>query len=303
VTAALAELQAVIRGRVSLDEPMARHTTFRVGGPADAFVNPSDLDDLRTLLRWLAERGVPATVIGNGSNLVVSDRGIRGAVISLRPGFRDVEFLPDGVRVGAGASLPRLVHVAAEAGYTGLESTVGIPGSIGGALATNAGTDSGHFGELVAEATVMNRQGEVRVHAAEELNYRYRFSSLLNSEYLVLEARLRLAVADRDQIRAKMDRLGAKRSSRQPLRAWSAGCVFKNPAEIGLAAGKLLDRAGAKGRRRGDAQVSCKHANFIINQGRAQADDIRALIDEMEALVRRTYGVELEREIQLVGEW
>jgi UDP-N-acetylmuramate dehydrogenase len=295
-----AELRGLVRGQVRLDEPMARHTTFRIGGPADVFVQPRDVDDLAAVIGFGHDKGLPVKVVGNGSNLLVGDKGIRGIVARLAPGFSDIRWLEDGAVVGAGARLARLMKEAAEVGLSGLESTGGIPGTIGGALATNAGTDTGSIGDLVVGATVVDERGELQEWGAAQFAYRYRYSNLGASKATVISAHLRLEPASRDEIYAKMERLREKRASRQPLRAWSAGSVFKNPR--GVAAGKVLDRAGAKGARVGGAQISRKHANFLINRGRATAADMRALIARAHGLALRRYDIDLELEIELLGE-
>lgn len=295
-----AELAKLLRGRVRLEEPMARHTTFRIGGPADIFVQPHDVEDLAAAIRFARDEGLPCKVIGNGSNVLVGDAGIRGLVVRLAPKFSDVEWLEDGALVGAGARLARLVKEACEVGLSGLESTVGIPGTLGGALATNAGTDTGSIGDLVARATVLDHDGELREWTAEQFAYRYRYSNLNSSRASVIRAHLRLEPAAKEEVVAKVNRLKAKRAGRQPLRAWSAGSVFKNPRAV--AAGKVLDRAGAKGHRMGDAEVSRKHANFLINRGSATAAQMRQLIAWAHELARRRYGIDLELEIELIGE-
>jgi UDP-N-acetylmuramate dehydrogenase len=238
--------------------------------------------------------------MGNGSNILVGDRGIRGLMVRLAPNFSEIRWLEEGALVGAGARLGRLVEEAAEAGLSGLESTVGIPGTLGGALATNAGTDTGSIGDLVEGATVLDEEGQLRDWSAAQFAYKYRYSSLNGTRVMVTSALLRLTPAPREEIRAKMERLRYKRSSRQPLRAWSAGSVFKNPR--GVAAGKVLDRAGAKGMHVGDAQVSRKHANFFINRGHARAEEMRKLLERTHALALKRYGIDLELEIELVGE-
>ena len=297
---AAAELRSRIRGRVRIWEPMARHTTFRIGGPADIFIQPLDTDDLTELIRFAAAKGLPIKIIGNGSNLLVGSKGIRGIVVRLAPNFSDIQWLKDGAVAGSGARLGRLVKEAAEAGLSGLESTVGIPGTLGGALATNAGTDTGSIGDLVLKATALDEHGEPRDWTAAQFAYRYRHSNLSAAKAMVLSARLRLQPAPQENIWAKMERLRHKRASRQPLRSWSAGSVFKNPR--GVAAGKVLDRAGAKGLRVGDAQVSHKHANFFLNRGRATAADMRQLIDRTHELALRRYGIDLDLEIEIAGE-
>lgn len=299
VEAAAAELGSRIRGTVRTWESMRRHTTFRIGGPAEVFVQPSDREELAEVLHFARAKGLPYTVIGNGSNLLAGDEGIRGLVVRLAPRFNEIQWLEEGAVVGAGARLARLVKEAAEVGLSGLESTVGIPGTIGGALATNAGTDTGSVGDLVIGATVLDQEGRLQEWSAEQFAYRYRYSSVCKQKAVVVSARLRLARGPREDILAKMERLRYKRTSRQPLRAWSAGSVFKNPR--GVAAGKVLHRAGAKGMRVGDAQISHKHANFMVNRGRATAGEMRELIERAHALALRRYGIDLELEIEMVG--
>jgi len=294
-----AELRAGIRGAVRLDEPMSKHTSFRIGGPADLFVQPQEVGDLAAVMRLAREKGLPVRVIGNGSNLLVSDKGIRGLVVRLAPSFRDVRWLEEGVEAGAGVALQRLVKESVAARLSGLESTVGIPGTLGGALATNAGTDTGSIGDLVDKAIVLDERGEVCEWTCADFAYRYRHSNLKTAKATVVWARLRLQPADPEEIRVKTERLRAKRAARQPLGAWSAGSVFKNPR--GVAAGKVLDRAGAKGMRVGDAEVSRSHANFFINRGQAQAAQVMQLIERAHALALRRYGIDLELEIEVVG--
>ncbi len=295
------DLQELLRGQVRLHEPMSRHTTFRAGGPADIFIQPRDEKDLRAAITWLRAAGAPLRIIGNGSNLLVADAGIRAAVIRLAPAFGVVQFNGEGVVAGAGARLATVVERCAQEGWSGLESTVGIPGTVGGAIVTNAGTDTGSIGDLVHEAVVMDQEGNILSVRSAQLGYGYRRSSLTLSRHVVLRTRLRLSRADPLEVRTKMQRLHLKRSSRQPLDCRSAGSVFKNPLQI--AAGKLVDRAGCKGMRVGDAEVSSKHANFIINLGRATAADIRALMSQVQERVLRVHGIWLEPEIELMGEW
>jgi UDP-N-acetylmuramate dehydrogenase len=251
-------------------------------------------------MSFAREKGLPTKVIGNGSNLLVGDAGVRGIVIRLTPSLSHIRWLEDGAVAGAGVRLGKLVQGATEVGLSGLESTVGIPGTLGGALATNAGTDTGSIGDLVVGATILDEDGDIQEWGAAQFAYRYRYSSLNGSRATVISARLRLQPAPKDDIRAKVERLRAKRAGRQPLHAWSAGSVFKNPR--GVAAGKVLDRSGAKGICSGGAQVSRKHANFIINRGRASAADVQALIDRAHALALRRYEIDLELEIEIVGE-
>lgn len=299
--AELRQLQAALKGRLCIDEPMAKHTTFRIGGKADLFLHADGLDDLRVITAWARERQLPLKMIGNGSNMLVSDKGIRGLVVKLTSGFKEFHFSPEGLLVGAGTKLAQVVNASVKEGYTGLESTVGIPGTMGGALATNAGTDTGSIGDIVIEVTALGENGATAIYPRSQLVYRYRWSSLSGGKLVILGARLALQPSEPVQVKAKIERLLEKRAARQPIHDKSAGSIFKNPEAI--AAGKLLDRAGAKGMQVGDAVVSTKHANFIINRGRATAAEVRALIEQCHKLVQKTNGIDLEREVEFVGEW
>jgi len=297
----LDEVRAALKGDVLVDEPLSKHTSFGIGGPADFFFRPKTEEDIRWIVTWARTSKVPVKALGNGTNLLVSDKGVRGGVIRLTPAFGDVSVKGDILIAGAGAKLARVIEKAADAGLSGLEATVGVPGTIGGAIVTNAGTDVGSVGDLVQEISVMDDRGHVFTLHHDDLQYAYRYSNLMGSGLIVLTVRLALTPAHPVDIRAKMERLRVKRATRQPLRARSAGSVFKNPPTI--AAGKLLDRAGAKGMRCGDAQVSYKHANFIINKGKATASDLRALVERLQELCLRVHGIWLEPEIEFVGDW
>ena len=295
------ELSARMRGDVRRSETMARHTTFRVGGPADLFLTPLDEEDLAVALRLLHQAEVPLVVLGNGSNLLVADRGIRGAVIRLTPNFSHITREGHTLLTGAGAKLARVVHFAAAEELSGLESTLGIPGTIGGALVMNAGTDMGSISDLLECAVFLTYAGERVLKTSEQLCYRYRHSALQGARLIVVEARLKLFPGEREAILAKMARLEEKRTSRQPLRCHTAGSTFKNPVDI--AAGKLLDRSGCKALRVGGAEVSDKHANFIVARPGATASDIRTLAHQMHRRVREEFDRDLEMEIEIVGDW
>jgi UDP-N-acetylmuramate dehydrogenase len=301
LTVDVAEIASCIRGEMRLSEPMSKHTSLGIGGSADFFFRPMDLQDIRLIMQWIRENKLGFKVVGNGTNLLVSDKGLRGAVIQLTCACCEMKFDGAHLILGAGTKLGVALERAAQAGLSGLEATVGIPGTVGGAIVTNAGTDTGSMGDLVEEIIVMDQRGEILPISREHLRYSYRYSNLVGLPLLVLEARLRLDPGEPREIRAKIERLRMKRAQRQPLRARSAGSVFKNPPFI--AAGKLLDRAGAKGMRVGDAQVSYKHANFIVNRGQATASDLRRLTEDLQALVLQTYGIWLEPEIEFVSDW
>lgn len=295
------DLTAHVRGEVRRHEPMARHTTFRVGGTADLFLMPVDETDLLTMLRILYHAGITVRVLGNGSNVLVSDQGVRGALIRLTPGFAGIERDGDFLTIGAGAKLARVVHRAAEEELSGLESTMGIPGTIGGALVMNAGTDIGSISDLVECVTFLTPTGERLEKCCDELSFGYRQSALQGSDLIVVATRLRLTPGERDAILAKMARLEEKRTSRQPTGCRTGGSTFKNPEDI--AAGKLIDHAGCKGYRIGGAEVSEKHANFIIAHPGATASDVRRLATWMQGRVRATHGRDLHMEIEMLGDW
>lgn len=295
------EISAKIKGTVSQSEEMCHFTTFHVGGPADLFITPVDFDDLVVTLKILRDANLPVMTIGNGSNMLVSDLGIRGGVLKLQDEFNTITRDNNDLIIGAGANLQRVVNFAAKQSLSGLESTLGIPGTIGGALVMNAGTDIGHICDLVKSVEVVTFDGQRHIINQCELRYGYRHSSLQNMDCVVVSARLGLVPGEQDIIMAKMSRLREKRTSRQPYGARTAGSTFINPDKI--AAGKLLDRSGCKGMQIGGAAVSDKHANFIITHDGVRAADIVALSAKMQKRVYDVFGIELKREIVMAGEW
>ena len=283
------------------DEPMSRHTTFRIGGPAALFCTPRTVPQLADTVKACVEAGVPYYVLGNGSNVLVSDAGYEGVVIQL---FRNM----DGIRVNgteleaeAGALLVRIAHLAAKEGLTGLEFASGIPGTLGGALVMNAGAYGGEMKDVTEEVTVLTEKGEIKTLKREELKMGYRTSIIAEKGYLVLEAVLQLTDGDRNEIRAMMEDLKKKRISKQPLEYPSAGSTFKRPK--GYFAGKLIMDAGLRGFQVGGAQVSEKHCGFVINTGDATAEDVTELIRQVAERVKAQSGVTLEPEVKLLGEF
>jgi UDP-N-acetylmuramate dehydrogenase len=283
-----------------LDEPLARYTTFRIGGPADAFLELKTSKQLGDVLRFCREKGAPLTPLGFGSNLLVRDGGIRGVVVRLRGDFETVSF-PGGLRAraGAGARVPQFVTLCAERGLTGPEPLVGIPGTIGGALVMNAGTPEGEIGPLVVEAEVFDPKTlEPRVLPASELRFTYRHSSLQN--LVVTGALLQLKQGDKASIMTRVQRLQQRRQQTQPIHTFNVGSTFKNPS--GEYAAVLIERAGLKGRGVGGVRVSRMHANFLENFGNAKAADVLQLIEEIRSAVKSQSGVELELEVKVVGD-
>ncbi len=284
------------------EEPMSRHTTFRIGGPADRFLTVTDEKQLIGLLQILREERLPWLLLGNGSNLLVSDQGIRGAVIALSGDFSRVELLPDGetVRAGAAAPLASVCAFAREHSLSGLEFAWGIPGSAGGAAYMNAGAYGGEMKDIVKRVTHLTEGGEVVTVSCGELDFSYRHSRYTGGSDVILSVEYRLVPGNREEISAKMEELMGRRKEKQPYDQPSAGSVFKRP-QNGFAAA-LIEECGLKGRKIGGAQVSPKHAGFIVNTGGASCRDVLALIDMIKEKVAAEKGTQLECEVRVTGE-
>ena len=284
---------------VRRDEPMAKHTTLRVGGPADVYIEPATADDLAAILKFCGERAVKFFVVGRGSNLLVRDAGFRGVVICLaQPAFSKIEIAGEKMHCGAGA---RLKHVAVEArrnGLSGLEFLEGIPGSIGGALRMNAGAMASASFDVVESVRLMNFDGEVRELTPDKMAVEYRSCDTLKT-HIALGAVLRAKPDAPEAIAQRMSAYSQKRWATQPA-APSAGCAFKNPLTI--PAGKLIDELGLKGARVGGAVVSQEHGNFIVNDGRATAQDVLDLIALLKAKAKAARGIELHTEVEIIGD-
>jgi UDP-N-acetylmuramate dehydrogenase len=311
VTATLEAALGWMRGPRFARVPMARHTSLRVGGPADLLALPADLDELQALIAWGQTAGVPCTIIGNGTNLVVRSGGIRGLVVSLRLALNHLSPLDwepwqtvrpgelVRLRVGAGVPLTRLLHLMIRQGLMGLTFAVGIPGTMGGAIVMNAGTEVGSTWDVVERVSLLLPDGRIVERARHEVSAGYRYTEL-PSRSVVLEAILCTRKGDADQVRAEVRQIYRCRRQSQPLAQPNAGSIFKNPP--GERAGRLIDRLGLKGHRVGDAQISPMHANFIVNLGRASPDDVLTLIDEVKRRVYVQTDILLEEEVRIVGE-
>lgn len=280
-------------------EPMSRHTTFRIGGPADYFLIPKNQEQIRTILRYCQEENLPWFVLGNGSNLLVSDEGYHGVIIQIYKNMSEITIEGTQVRVQAGALLSTVARQAMEAGLTGFEFAGGIPGTMGGAAVMNAGAYGGELKDVLVEVTVITTEGNIETIPAKELNMGYRTSLVKERGYLVLEAVIALEKGDQEAIRERMKELTELRTSKQPLEYPSAGSTFKRPQ--GYFAGKLIMDAGLRGFQKGGAQVSPKHCGFVINTGGATAADVRALMEAVIQEVRRQFGVTLEPEVKFLG--
>ena len=285
---------------IKKDELMSKHTTFRIGGPADLFVSPY-AEEIPGLLRLAKEDQIPVTIIGNGSNLLVADKGIRGLVIEIGKGLESISFEGNRVTVGAGTLLSRLANAAAENNLTGLEFAAGIPGSVGGAVVMNAGAYGGEMKDVLVEVKVLDEHGVEKVLSLEELDLSYRHSCILENNYIVVEATMDLQMGMEDLIREKMAKLRDQRVEKQPLEFPSAGSTFKRPE--GYFAGKLIMDAGLRGYTVGGAQVSEKHCGFVINKGGATAADVCKLMKDVNDKVVAQFGVALEPEVKMVGEF
>jgi UDP-N-acetylmuramate dehydrogenase len=293
-------LERVCPGGVRVGEPLARHVSFRIGGPADILLLPGTLGDLEATVTWLYREGVPFIVLGRGSNVLIADRGVRGIVLKTGRGQEAVRY--DGARVTAecGTSLPHLSRKASARGLAGLEFAAGIPGSIGGAVVMNAGAHGSALADVTEQVRVLTPAGEMR-WSALDLAFGYRQSRLQHEPGVVLDATLLLRRADPRETVARLERWLRTRSETQPLGPPSSGCVFRNPE--GDHAGRLIDAAEAKGLRVGGAVVSDLHANYILNAGGATAADVVALMNLVRARVRERCGQDLVAEIKMIGEF
>lgn len=296
----LSFLEEHLPGKFQINAPMERYTTFRVGGPADLLVSPETREEVCSLLQEIHHQDVPLTVIGNGSNLLVLDKGVRGCVVKLGRSLKKLAIEGTTIRVEAGVLLSRLASAAAEGGLSGLEFASGIPGSLGGAILMNAGAYGGEIGTLVRTVTVADTQGRCRTLDREEMDFRYRHSVVMETGDIILDATLELTRDDPEAIRQRINDLTQKRVSKQPLNFPSAGSTFKRPP--GYFAAALIDQAGLRGYRVGDAQVSEKHTGFVVNRGHATATEILQLMDDVKERVHAMSGVWLEPEVRIIGE-
>lgn len=287
--------------RIRKNEPMKNHTAFKIGGPADLMLLAVDADEVGRALRVLHEIGTPCFVMGNGSNLLVSDQGYRGVILKIGEGFDTIVIEGSRIRAGAGALVSSLSKQAAKASLSGLEFASGIPGTLGGAVAMNAGAYGGEMKDVVREVLAVDRSGKMTTLSGEALAFGYRSSRIQREDLVVLEVAMELSPGGRQEIAARMNELNRRRSDKQPLHLPSAGSTFKRPE--GHYAGKLIEDAGLKGLRHGDAMVSDKHSGFIVNMGEATAEEVLALIRTVQKVVLDTFGVRLETEVKIIGEY
>ena len=284
---------------VCTDELMSRHTTFRIGGPASVFVTPKSEKDLVTAIEICRSQGAPYFILGNGSNLLVSDQGYDGVVVHIGSDLRDISVEGTEITAKTGAMLSQVAHAALAHGLTGMEFAAGIPGSLGGACMMNAGAYGGEMSQILVGVRALDDKGQIVELAADQLELGYRHSIMMEKQYVVLGARIHLENGNPEKIQAQMDDLKEKRIAKQPLEYPSAGSTFKRPE--GAFAGKLIMDAGLRGFRIGDAMVSEKHCGFVVNAGKATAEDVCGVISHVQQVVMEKYGKELEPEIRFLG--
>ena len=286
--------------QILIDEPMKYHTTFKIGGPADYLLLPTSIEEITSVLAVVKAYDMPLTVLGNGSNVLVLDSGIRGVVMKFDKSLAYLKQKDNKVIAGAGALLKDVSKFAAKCGLTGMEFAVGIPGSIGGAVFMNAGAYDGEISNIVCAVTAVSLDGEVKRFERDTLDFSYRHSVFQDNAYLICEVELSLMEGIHTEIDDKMGDLTRRRESKQPIEMPSAGSTFKRP--VGYFAGTLIEQTGLKGFRIGGAQVSPKHAGFVINAGDAKAQDVLDLIQEVQRLVYEKHGVKLYPEVRTLGD-
>ncbi len=293
---------AGVVGRIERDYPLAPHTSYQLGGPAELALLPAEPEDLSRAVSCLARGGVPFVALGGGSNVLIADRGVRGVVI-LTAALRRLEVQGERLRAGAGVTSHEVAEAAQRAGLAGAEFLAWLPGSVGGACFMNARAYGGEVSQVLRSARVVERGGALRELALGEQDFGYKRSPFQASEALVAEAELVLRPDEPAAIQARMDRIGEERRAKHELDHPSCGCVFKNDRAIGVPSGALIERCGLKGYRLGDAQVSPFHANFVWNLGGASAREVRAVIEHVRATVLAQSGHRLELEVRLLGDW
>ncbi len=293
------ELEKMVNGTCLLNEPMSRHTSYGIGGPAGAYITPRDRDDLRRILHFADEQNIRVFFIGSGSNLLVADEGLNGIVITLIKSFNKLEIKGCHIYAETGVMLGHMVKHCIKQKLTGLETMVGVPGTLGGALMMNAGAFGSEISNCLKNVDVMTLTGEIKQYSVKDIDFNYRHSSFKKNE-IIMSANFVLKKATKQEIMNKRAKASAGRKETQPLRFRSAGSLFKNPKKD-VAAGYLIDKAGLKGTHRGDAEISEKHANFFVNHGKANAEDVVFLIRLARKTVEKKFGINLELEVKTLG--
>lgn len=289
------------QGIVKIDEQMKKHTNFKIGGNADVFVIAKNIEEIKYVIKFSKENNIPLTILGNGSNVLVSDKGIRGIVLQVGTKEIKIEKQKNAlIEVEAGVMLGALAQVLLKQSIAGFEFAAGIPGSIGGAIRMNAGAYGGEMRDIVRNVTVLNEKGEISVLTNEECEFSYRHSRFTNSKEIVIKATLELPFGNENEIKAKMNEYAQSRKEKQPLNLPSAGSTFKRGTDFITA--KLIDECGLKGYTSGDAQVSTLHAGFVVNLGNATAQDVLNVVSHVKQVVLEKTGKQIELEVELLGE-
>ena len=289
------------QGIVKIDESMKKHTNFKIGGNADVFVIAKSIEEIKCVIKFSKENNIPLAILGNGSNVLVSDKGIRGIVLQI--GLKEIKVEKHEnalIEVDAGAMLGALAQILLKQSISGFEFAAGIPGSIGGAIRMNAGAYGGEMKDIVKNVTVLNEKGEINILTNEECEFSYRHSRFTNSKEIIIKATLELPIGNENEIKAKMDEYAQSRKEKQPLNLPSAGSTFKRGADFITA--KLIDECGLKGYTSGNAQVSTLHAGFVVNLGNATAQDVLSVVNHVKQVVLEKTGKQIELEIELLGE-
>ncbi|MDP6878746.1 MAG: UDP-N-acetylmuramate dehydrogenase [Candidatus Marinimicrobia bacterium] len=292
------DIEQIVKGTILFDEPMSKHTSYGIGGPAKAYITPSDKSDLKSVLKFSKANNLPVYFIGSGSNLLVSDEGIDGLVITLGKSFKRLKIDNNKVFAETGVMLGKLVKECVRRNLSGLESLIGVPGTLGGALIMNAGAFGGEISNYLKHVNVVTMSGVEKTYSLGEIKFDYRQSSFQSNEILT-DAEFEFIMSDKKTVLKNKQKASGGRKSSQPLRFRSAGSVFKNPKEG--AAGYYIDKAGLKGMKQGDAEISTKHANFFVNHGNAKASDVVHLIRQAKKSVNEKFGISLELEIKTLG--
>ena len=292
------EIKKITKGIILFDEPMSKHTSYGIGGPARAYVTPKNKEDLVSILKFSKDNNIPSYFIGSGSNLLVSDDGIDGIVITLGKSFNKLEINKNNVFAETGVMLGKMVKECTKRNLSGLESLIGVPGTLGGALIMNAGAFGGEISNYLEYVSVINMSGDEKKYQQKDIKFNYRNSSFSDNEILI-NANFKFIFSDQKTVSKNKLKASGGRKSSQPLRFRSAGSVFKNPSEG--AAGYFIDKAGLKGTKSGDAEISNVHANFFVNHGTATANDVVKLINIARKKVYKEFGVMLELEIKTLG--
>lgn len=287
-------------GEILFNEPLKKYTNFGLGGPCDILVMPSNEDELKNLLAFNYKNNIESTVIGNGSNIIITDKGIRGCVIYLAENYDHIVVNGNEIKVLAGTALSKCAKISFKHSLTGMEEISGIPGTIGGAVSMNAGAYNKEIKDIVKEVTLINKKGEILKYSKDEMDFSYRHSIVFDENLVISSAVLELEYGDYDKIIEKYNDYSYKRRSKQPLDKKSAGSTFKRPE--GSYASKLIDECGLRGFRIGDCQVSEKHCGFIINNGNATSSEMLDFIDKVAEIVNEKTGFVLEREVKVIGE-